>query len=52
MIITVDLRISEINRELEIKLSIQQAEIEEVKKSQRITAQDVDVLEKITREEW
>lgn len=46
MIIAVDLRLSEINRELEIKITVQQAELEEIKKKQRITAQDVYFLEK------
>ena len=51
MIITVDFRVSEINRELEIKLSIQQEEIEEIQKKQRLTAQDVDFLEKMIKGE-
>ena len=52
MTIAVDARLSEVNRELEIKLSIQQEEIERLQKSQRVTAQDVDFLEKMIKEEW
>lgn len=46
MIIAIDTRLSEVNRELETRLSIQQEEIEQLQKNQRITAQDVQLIEK------
>ena len=47
LLIRVDSRVSEVNRELEIKISAQQSEIEQLQKKQRITAQDVDFLERL-----
>lgn len=51
MFIAIDTKIKSIEQEFESRLLIQKAELEEMKKAQRITAQDVDFLEKMIKEE-
>lgn len=48
--IAIDSRINELEYELSQKEIIHNKEMEEVKKNQRITAQDVDFLEKLVVE--
>ena len=45
-------KIDALEYELDCQKVVQELELEEVKKSQRITAQDVAVLEKIVKEDW
>jgi len=51
MCIAIDSKISELESEMAVRFYEQKVELEEVKKNQRITAQDVDFLEKMIKEE-
>ena len=46
MCIAIDSRVSELEHEMVARFNIQNSELEEMKKKQRITAQDVQILEK------
>ena len=50
LFVAMDSRINDLEYEIAQKEIIQNEEIEQVKKNQRITAQDVDFLEKIVVE--
>ena len=49
--VMVDAKIKLLEEEMQQKEMIHKYELEEIKKKQRITAQDVDFLEKIIKEE-
>ena len=49
--VMVDTKIKSLEEEIQQKEIMHKYELEEIKKKQRITAQDVDFLEKIIKEE-
>lgn len=52
MFVTMNEKIRMLESELNYQKVVHEIELEEVKKNQRITAQDVDILEKIVKEDW